>query len=359
MDLAVALRDAGHDVALLATSFVESAQPPGAVQLEARSPTRLGRYLHFLDSLDDHLDKVHYDIVHAMLPVRRCHVYHPHAGIAADSVVNGHLKYNGPLARGIARAANRLNRKRNRFAAVERNLLTGQRPPIVLSLSRYVEQAVRRHYSIDENRLRTLLNGVDLHRFDPSTRPQVGLDLRRRLGLVPEQVVALMIAQDFVRKGLRETILALARIPDERLILLVAGKPDPQSYRRLAERHGVAKRVFFAGPTSDPYSFYQAADCFVLPTRHDPCSLVVLEALGMGVPVISTVFNGACEAMTPDCHGIVLPDPADVEALAAAMRVMLDTGRRRAMSAACLALRPRLSYAHHVEELLKIYEAAR
>jgi len=56
----------------------------------------------------------------------------------------------------------------------------------------------------------------------------------------------------------------------------------------------------------DPYAFYRAADFFVLPTRHDPCSSSWLEALAMGLPVISTIFNGACEIMIDGVHGFVL-----------------------------------------------------
>ena len=41
--------------------------------------------------------------------------------------------------------------------------------------------------------------------------------------------------------------------------------------------------MHFAGRANDPRSFYRDADFFVLPTRHDPCSLVVLEALAMSV----------------------------------------------------------------------------
>jgi len=117
--------------------------------------------------------------------------------------------------------------------------------------------------------------------------------------------------------------------------------------------------VVFAGKTDDPVSFYRAADFFLLPTRHDPCSLVVLEALAMGLPVISTVFNGACEIMTSGQHGFVLPDPSDIDAIAEAMRNLLDPQARATMSDACLMLRPRLAYEHHLDELLKIYTAAK
>ena len=79
----------------------------------------------------------------------------------------------------------------------------------------------------------------------------------------------------------------------------------------------------------------------------------------MGLPVVSTVFNGACEIMTDGTHGYVLRDPFDVEALAAAMRKLMDPARREQMSRACLELRPRLAYAHHLEQLLAVYRGLR
>jgi glycosyltransferase involved in cell wall biosynthesis len=79
----------------------------------------------------------------------------------------------------------------------------------------------------------------------------------------------------------------------------------------------------------------------------------------MGLPVISTVFNGACEIMTDGRHGYVLPDPADVEALTRAMSNLLDPNTRQKMRQACLALRPRLSFDAHVDRLEEIYRARR
>jgi len=354
-DLAAALRGRGHDVSLLASSFPGAGAPVGGVLLPAREGTRAGRYRQFLDQLDSHLRDHHYDIVHAMLPVRRCDVYHPHAGIAAETVAAGHLKHDCRVAQAIARAAGRFNRRRRMFAAVERELLTGPNLPVTLCLSGYIKGFVRKHYDLPPDKLATLLNGVDLPAFDPSARLTAGDDVRRRFSIANNRIVALMIAQDFARKGLREAIMSVARVGDPRLVLLVVGKQDPTPYRKLARREGVADGVVFAGPTTDPYAFYRAADFFVLPTRHDPCSLVVLEALAMGLPVISTVFNGACEAMANRTHGLVLSDPADVSALAAAIQAMLDDDRRSAMSRACIQLRPALSCEHHVDELLRIY----
>ncbi len=361
LDLAQALAERGHGVSLLACSFGVVPGPVLKVPLAADGSTRLGRYRRFLDSLDAQLAEKSYDIVHAMLPVRQCDIYHPHAGIAAESVLTGHMKHSGGISRALSRWANALNRRRHRFVAVERGLLLGVRPPIVLCLSEYVKQSVRRHYPLPQDRLATLFNAVDVDRYDPGQEGsgETAGALRNRLGIAPDRIVGLMIAQDFARKGLAEAIGALAMLEDRRLVLVVVGKQQPAQYRRLARRLGVENRVIFNGPTNSPFDFYRAADFFVLPTRHDPCSLVVLEALAMGLPVISTVFNGACEIMEDGRHGYVLPDPGDLPALARAMGRLLDPTLRRSMRQACLNLRPRLAYGHHLDQLQRTYQSIR
>jgi UDP-glucose:(heptosyl)LPS alpha-1,3-glucosyltransferase len=362
-DLAAGLRGRGHEVAVVSADGrgqglgVGGQGGEGDVWLAVGGATRAGRYVRFLDAVDRHLGEVRYDVVHAMLPVRQCDVYHPHAGIAAAAVAEGHLKYGGTVRQAAARLGSRFNQRRQKFAEVERVLLTGADAPIVLCLSEYVKGFVRRYCDLPAEKLATLFNAVDLQKFDPARWPGAGAEVRRKFGLREEDVVALMIAQDFARKGLREAIGALARVADARLKLLVVGKEEVRPYRDLAAREKVSDRVIFAGPTDDPYAFYQSADFFVLPTKHDPCSLVVLEALAMGLPVISTVFNGACEIMTSGKHGYVLNDPADAAAGAKAMQSLLDGGTRLKMREACMNLRSSLSYESHLDRLLAIHRS--
>ena len=358
VNLAHAMKRRGHDVTLAATSFAPACDGVAQVPLEHRGVSRLRRYRSFLDSLDRHLDAARYDVVHAIAPVRRCDFYHPQAGLAAEALATGHLKYEG-IRRPLDKLATRLNRKRQFVASVERNLLTGADAPTLLCVSDMVRRTGRTHYpALPEAKLVTLFNAVDPDRFDPDAKPQAAEEVRARYGIGADKTVALIVAQDFKRKGLRPAVEGLARVPDERLVLLVVGKPDPRAYEELARRLNVSHRVIFAGPTSDTYGFYRAADFFVLPTWHDPCSLVVLEALAMGLPTITTLQNGACEVIEEDRHGYVLADPGDVAGLVKGMTRLLDPDKRRAQRAACLALRPRLSYQHHLDQLESLYAAA-
>lgn len=339
-DLAGALAKRGHAVSLLASSFADVPPQVKVVELPAKGLTRSRRYASVLDQLDAHIASTNYDIVHAMLPVRRCDIYHPHAGIASASVANSPVQAV-------------LNPRRGAMARVERELLGSANPPTLLCLSEYVKAEVLKYYpTLPPARLATLFNAVNLNYFDPGIDHDHG-GTRQSLKIGADDVVALIIAQDFPRKGVPQAIEATRRINQNldakspRLKLLIVGN-GPRSVED--------PDIIYAGTNWKIAKFYAAADFFVLPTRHDPCSLVVLEALAMGLPVISTIFNGACEAMTNGVHGYVLKDSTDIDSLAAAMTNMLDCETRKRMSTACLTLRQGLSYEHHLDHLIRIYQ---
>lgn len=358
LDLARSLSHRGHDVSLLASTFFEAPWEVKQIRCDARSFTKTLGYRRFLGQLDSHLLSNSFDVLHAMLPVRHCDVYHPHAGLAAENLATGHLKHRGRFMQKLARIANQFNPRRRMYASAERGLFGHAPLPVMLCLSEYVRRSVRGRFMLPEELLPVLYNGIELRTFDPKRRPDAGVEVRANLAIPHDAVVALIVAQDFHRKGLDTAIQSLARVADARLRLVVVGRDFAAPYEKLANKLGAEKRVTFAGPAKDPYAFYRAADFFVLPTRHDPCSLVALEALAMGLPVITSAANGAGELLTHGLDGMIVPDPNDVPRLTEAMKAMLDDRRRANMSQAALMLRPRLSYDAHVTELLNIYQKA-
>lgn len=337
VDLAAGLAARGHEVTLLGGAREASAPNVDCVEagyvrvlVPIRGLTRSRKYECFARAAERWLTEHPQDVVHAMLPMRRCDVYHPHAGLAVNAL-------EGKPVQTF------FNPRRRLFAAIERELLGGARPPVVLCLSNYIKGELRESCpTLPPDRMVRLFNAVALDRFSPpESRPQ------------GEPVEVLMVAQDFARKGLATAIRAVAQAPATKLT--VVGRDDPAPYAALARKLGVEARVEFAGSQKDVRPFYRRAGFLVLPTKHDPCSLVVLEALACGLPVISTKFNGACEVMTHGEHGFVLDDPDDDRALADAMNPLVDPARRAAMQAACVALRPVLSYEHHLDEVEAIY----
>ena len=230
--------------------------------------------------------------------------------------------------------------------------------PVVLALSRMVYRDMQRLHGLPDSRLRLIYNGVDEQRFSPEWRTEHREPTRQRLGIAEDEVLFLIVAHNLKLKGVPTLIQALGRLRSEgtRAKVVVVGGKRTLAMRLLARWHGVDRDATFVGAIDDPRDFYAAADVYVQPTFYDPCSLVVLEALACGLPVVTTKFNGAGELMTVGEHGFLLDDPADSAGLAELMRQTLDPERRAAMSRAARELALRHTFEENVRSIVSVYE---
>ena len=176
----------------------------------------------------------------------------------------------------------------------------------------------------------------------------------------PEETVGLFVAMNYRLKGLSPLLNALALVPRDRPFkLVVVGHPKYARYQKQAERLGVAHRVRFLGHRDDPRDAYFAADFLVHPTFYDPCSLVALEALACGLPVVTSKYNGASELLSPPTDGAVIDDPHDAKALAAAMARFTDRTYRAEASSAARATGTKWTFEHHYQALLDVFGEVR
>ncbi|MBE9036173.1 glycosyltransferase [aff. Roholtiella sp. LEGE 12411] len=185
-----------------------------------------------------------------------------------------------------------------------------QTAKIVVAVSEKVAQELV-NIGVPRSRIRVIVNGVDLQEFAP------GVASRPKLGL-PENVTLALFAGDIrtPRKNLDTVLHALAKVPD--LHLVVVGNTEGSPFPQLAASLGLNQRVHFVGYRRDIAEIMRAVDLFVFPSRYEACTLVLLEALASGLPVITATATGGAELVTPEC-GVVLPDSDDTNALAAAL----------------------------------------
>ncbi len=105
----------------------------------------------------------------------------------------------------------------------------------------------------------------------------------------------------------------------------MVGSPDDPFDREWGER--VIAEAKAAGivymPEADVVSELQEWDCFALPSRADPCPIVMLEAMASGLPVVGTRVDGIAEQITPESGILVRGD--DASALAAAIERVADS----------------------------------
>src|SRR5207248_5431210 len=91
---------------------------------------------------------------------------------------------------------------------------------------------------------------------------------------------------------------------------------------------------------------------------YDPCSLVVLEALACGLPVITSWANGASELLHPLQEGHVVDDPHDHQRLAWCLWQLMDPERRSACAQAARKTAGQWTFEQHYRQLLGIFSEA-
>jgi UDP-glucose:(heptosyl)LPS alpha-1,3-glucosyltransferase len=227
----------------------------------------------------------------------------------------------------------------------------------VIANSRQVKDEVIRHFQVDPGLVRVVYNGLDHQVFRPVAQAE-RRQLRQRLGISGEDGIILFAGSGFARKGLAYLLEAFSHLTDKRTHLWVVGKGRAGRYQALAQQLGVAERVRFWGPQTEMAPFYQAADLLALPTLYDPCSNVVLEALGCGCPVITTAANGAAEFITSGENGEVVSRPDDIPVWAGALGDWLDRDRDAQVSRAAQEAVAHLSWEGTVSQTLEVIAEA-
>jgi UDP-glucose:(heptosyl)LPS alpha-1,3-glucosyltransferase len=319
--------------------------------------SRMGRTVRFVAEADRFCREAGFDVVHAVTPCFSCDVYQPRGGTYVETVRQSVARASNPLMRLIKRVGRRFNRRQQLLLRVERAILSGADPPYVACVSEYVRRQVESAFiGFPKERNRVVFNGVGLEPLPPVAAGHEQEATRRRLNVGEQTSVVLLVANNFKLKGLAELIGALAELPESDWVLAVVGRGEAGRYQRLVDRLPVRGRIEFFGQVEDIRSFYYGADVLAHPTWYDPCSRVVLEALVCGLPVVTTRFNGAAEAIEDGRHGAVVDSPRDVAALAAAITQCLRPEVRASCRAGAGAMAERLSMARHARELKKLYE---
>ncbi|MEN6479125.1 MAG: glycosyltransferase [Anaerolineales bacterium] len=131
---------------------------------------------------------------------------------------------------------------------------------------------------------------------------------RQRIGLNQEARVLLFLGRITPKKGLPFFLRAFESLylcfPDWHVA--IAGVDEfghEAEVRSVAEQLGLESRIHFVGPLydQDKRDAFAAAELFVLPSYSEGAPIVILEALGAGVPVLTTNASPWEELATHDC----------------------------------------------------------
>jgi glycosyltransferase involved in cell wall biosynthesis len=259
-----------------------------------------------------------------------------HGGLLADAF-RADAMARGPLHLRLLPLALRLNGRRRALLAQERAMLAGGTRLMVWS-DALRERLLDR--GVAGERIEVALPGIDLGRFPPAPPPAPAAHLR-----------LLFVAHNPRLKGLLPLLDGLTLASREAIDFRLRVVGPSGGWHRHVAAQGLESRVELLGPLPGEAiaTALAGSDALVHPTFHDPCSLVALEALACGCPVVTTRANGA--AATVAGAGFLLDSPSDAAGLLHALRELSDPATRAHLRAAALGLRDRLDMAAHARRV--------
>lgn len=208
-------------------------------------------------------------------------------------------------------------------------------------------------------------NGIETDRFHPGA----ALGLRAALGVSPTQSLVGMVCRLDVWKGVDVFLDAVALVardrPHVRFVVVggpVIGLEDYAATLRTQSRTRGLESVltwtdWTYGPTDMP-DVHRAIDILVLASSQpEPFGLVVVEGMASGRPVIATAHGGPCELIEDGVTGLLVT-PGDAEALAAAIRSLLDDPDRAHAMGAAGRLRAQSHYSSqaYIDGVHRVYD---
>lgn len=341
------LRDGGVETTLITRRWNGNWRGP----VQTVTPFYVGRLWRdagFSRSVRQRLASERFDLVQSHERIPGCDVYR-----AGDGVHATWLDLRGRLGAAAGRMAGRWSPYHRYVVRTEAAMFRHPALRAVICNSRMVADDIHRRFGVDRARLHVFYNAVDSSRFHPGLATRYREQVRARLGADENLRVWLMVGSGYQRKGVGEAIRALAGLAGDQL-WVVGNDRQPRTYRKLAERLGVAGRVRFLGPQTDVTPYLAGADAFLLPSWYDPFPNACVEALACGLPVVVSSTTGTAELVRVGENGAVC-QPGEADDLLRQMRNLRPRLGDPALSEVAVATVRELCPDRMLEQFAELY----
>ncbi len=185
------------------------------------------------------------------------------------------------------------------------------------------------------------------------------LDLRGKLGRKEEKniVTTGRLVPWKGLDGLIEAVAELKKLFSIKLIVVGDG-PDRDRLAGLARKKEAGDAVIFLGraPLEEVFNYYNLADVFVLNSKYEGLSHILLEVLSLGKPIVASNCGGNPEVIANEKNGLLV-EYNNVGQLAAAIKRMLTEEKWRSddyKNICCESLK-KFNWADNVNKTMKLF----
>ena len=280
---------------------------------------------YYFEKVYANLKKKHFDYI----------IIENGAGLAYKLSQRGHRNL-------ILHLHNDLLNSQSRYHDIIANSLTK-----IITVSNYIKGRVATVSPVDK--IETVHNGIDLKIF---TRKEVSIINRRQLGFAEDDFIMVYNGRIIKEKGVSELIDAmflLKDIPNIKLMIIGGSffdntQKDNEYICMLKNKaKTIVDKIVFTGfvPYNQVPNYLQIADIAVLPSMwEEPFGLTIIEAMAVGLPLITTRSGGITEI----CEGVatIIERDSIVNNLTAAILDLYHNPEKRDQMATALLERSTL-----------------
>ena len=194
---------------------------------------------------------------------------------------------------------------------------------VYVAVSDGIRQTMGNWWGIKQEKIVLIYNGLDLSKIQVKAKegsikaPAHGIKRVVSVGRLSEQkqFSVLLKAVQKVRQKNQQSVE----------LYIVGDGPLRAKLKRDVEELGISDLTQFVGWQNNPYAYIASADVFVLPSRFEGFGIVLVEALALGIPIVSTDCpSGPKEILANGQYGTLVP-VGDSEAIAEAIIDTLES----------------------------------
>jgi glycosyltransferase involved in cell wall biosynthesis len=201
---------------------------------------------------------------------------------------------------------------------------------VIVPVSQGIAHELEQLFRLSPRKIRVIYNGLDIEEIERKSREEVS-----HPWLYEEEPIAVAVGRLVNQKGfsylLEAVELVNRKIPLQ--LMIIGDGVLREELKKKAEGLGIEDKVDFLGIKKNPFAYMKRCSLFVLSSLHEGLPNVLIEAMALGLPVISTRCpTGPSEIIEDGRSGILVP-VGDPHAIAEAiLRVLGDAQLRHTLS---------------------------
>lgn len=221
----------------------------------------------------------------------------------------------------------------------------------IVVLSEVFREDIPKLFHIGKDKISVIPNGIDV--LEEGEKPDCNA-LRKKYGLSESDIFYLFVGWVTEKKGIYDLLAAFDLLDKSNKRLLIVGPIDKAIKGITSKKY---KNVMFSGylPDQEFVETFKCADIFVFPSRSEGQPFTVLEAMGYGLPIITTNRDGMVDQVDDGETGFLVPAQNPKE-LAEMMELITKLNYKKMGELGREKAKREFSWKYVIDETIKVFE---